>query len=124
MAKILVVDDAAFMRTVLKEILTKEGHTIVEASNGQEMLRRYEEYSPDLVTMDITMPIMNGIEGVKLLKEKYSDAQIIMCSAMGQKIMVLDALRYGAKDFIVKPFNPDRVIEAVNKVLAESVGRK
>lgn len=123
MAKILVVDDASFMRTMLREILSKEGHTILEASNGEEMIQMYEKHSPDLVTLDITMPILNGIDGVKLLKSKHPEAEIIMCSAMGQKLMVLEALKYGAKDFVVKPFHPDRVLEAVNKVLSKSIKR-
>lgn len=116
--KILIVDDAAFMRMMLKDILSKNGYEVVaEASNGQEAIQKYEEFKPDLVTMDITMPEMDGIAAVKEIKKKNPQAKIIMCSAMGQQAMVVDAIQAGARDFIVKPFKPDRVIEAVKKVM-------
>ncbi|MDK2896252.1 MAG: two-component system, chemotaxis family, chemotaxis protein CheY [Candidatus Atribacteria bacterium] len=116
--KILIVDDAAFMRMMLKDILSKNGYEVVaEASNGQEAVQKYEEFKPDLVTMDITMPEMDGIAAVKEIKKKNPQAKIIMCSAMGQQAMVVDAIQAGARDFIVKPFKPDRVIEAVKKVM-------
>lgn len=117
--KILIVDDAAFMRMMIKDILTKNGYEVVgEAENGAEAVEKYLELQPDLVTMDITMPEMDGIAALKAIKEKDSDATIIMCSAMGQQAMVIDAIQAGAKDFIVKPFQADRVIEAIEKALS------
>jgi two-component system chemotaxis response regulator CheY len=118
MARILVVDDAAFMRMMLKDILTKAGHEIVgEAANGVEAVEKYKELRPDVVTMDITMPEMNGIDAIKEIKKIDPNATVIVCSAMGQQAMVIEAIQAGAKDFIVKPFQPARVIEAVQKVL-------
>lgn len=115
---ILIVDDAAFMRMMVKDILIKNGFTIVgEAQDGIEAVEKYKELSPDLVTMDITMPEMDGIAALKQIKEINPDAKIIMCSAMGQQAMVIDAIQAGAKDFIVKPFQAERVIEAIQKVL-------
>ena len=117
MAKVLVTDDAAFMRMQLKDILTKLGHEVVgEAENGDVSVRKYEELRPDLVTMDITMPEMNGIEAVKAIKKNYPEALIIMCSAMGQQSMVLEAIQAGAKDFLVKPFTKERIEEALSKI--------
>ena len=122
MINILIVDDAAFMRMMIKDILEKNGFNIVgEASNGAQAVDLYKKQKPDVVTMDITMPKFDGIEAVKLIREYDKDAKIIMCSAMGQQGMVMDAIRAGAKDFIVKPFQADRVVEAINKVsLAQS----
>lgn len=119
MAKtILIVDDAAFMRMMIKDILTKNQYQVVgEAQNGQEAVTLYQKLKPDLVTMDITMPEMNGIDAVKAIKKADPSAKIIMCSAMGQQAMVIDAIQAGARDFIVKPFNPQRVIDAVAKAL-------
>ncbi|AND85402.1 response regulator [Clostridium tyrobutyricum] len=118
MAKVLIVDDAAFMRMMIKDILEKGGFEIVgEANNGIKAVELFKKEKPDVVTMDITMPDMDGIEAVKAIKEFDPAAKIIMCSAMGQQTMVMDAIKAGAKDFIVKPFQPDRVIEAVTKVL-------
>ena len=117
MAKILVVDDAAFMRMMLKDILTKLGHEVTEACNGLEAVAKYNEIKPNLVTMDITMPEMDGLEALKKIRSSDPSAVIVMCSAMGQQAMVIDAIQSGAKDFIVKPFQPDRVQEAVNKVI-------
>ncbi|AFG34618.1 response regulator with CheY-like receiver, AAA-type ATPase, and DNA-binding domains [Fervidobacterium pennivorans DSM 9078] len=118
MARILVVDDAAFMRMMLKDILTKAGHEVVgEAANGVEAVEKYKELKPDVVTMDITMPEMNGIDAIKEIKKIDPNATVIVCSAMGQQAMVIEAIQAGAKDFIVKPFQPARVIEAVQKVL-------
>ena len=118
MAKILIVDDAAFMRMMIKDILTKNGYEVVaEAANGVEAVELYKSHQPDLVTMDITMPDMDGIEAVKQIKAIDPNAKIIMCSAMGQQSMVMDAIRAGAKDFIVKPFQAERVLEAINKVI-------
>ena len=118
-ARILIVDDAAFMRMMIKDILSKNGYQIVgEAENGKVAVEKYKELSPDLTTMDITMPEMDGITAVKEIRKSDSKANIIMCSAMGQQAMVIDAIQAGAKDFIVKPFQPDRVLEAVRKALS------
>ncbi|MBZ9636038.1 response regulator [Clostridium sp. FP1] len=118
MARVLIVDDAAFMRMMVKDILEKNGFEVVgEASNGLKAVELYKAEKPDVVTMDITMPDMDGIEAVKEIKIFDPAAKIIMCSAMGQQSMVMDAIRAGAKDFIVKPFQADRVIEAIKKVL-------
>ncbi|AIF43750.1 response regulator [Virgibacillus sp. SK37] len=116
--RILVVDDAAFMRMMIKDILVKNGFEVVgEAQDGAQAVEKYKELTPDLVTMDITMPEMDGITALKQIKEINKDAVIIMCSAMGQQAMVIDAIQAGAKDFIVKPFQADRVIEAIQKAL-------
>ncbi|MBM7692131.1 two-component system chemotaxis response regulator CheY [Peribacillus deserti] len=118
MARILIVDDAKFMRMTLSTILTKANHEIVgEAENGREAVKLSKELSPDLVIMDITMPEMSGLDAVKELKKEQSDSKIIMCSAMGQQKMVVESIEAGAKDFIVKPFDESRVLEAVNRVL-------
>lgn len=118
MAKVLVVDDAAFMRMMIKDILRKGGYDVVgEAEDGIKALDKYKELRPDLVTMDITMPDMDGITAVKEIRKVDPNALIIMCSAMGQQAMVIDAIQAGAKDFVVKPFQPERVLEAVRKVL-------
>ena len=118
MAKILIVDDAAFMRMMIKNILIKEGYDVVgEAENGAQAVEKYKELNPDLVTMDITMPEMDGISAVKEIMKINKGAKVDMCSAMGQQAMVIEAIQAGAKDFIVKPFQPDRVIEAISKVL-------
>jgi two-component system chemotaxis response regulator CheY len=116
--KILIVDDAMFMRKLLSDILQKAGYEVVaEASNGEEAYHKYKEHMPDLVTMDITMPDVNGIEGVKMITEKFPDAKILMCSAMGQEGMVIDSVKAGAKGFIVKPFVGDKVIAEVQKLI-------
>ncbi|MFT3984909.1 MAG: response regulator [Lachnospiraceae bacterium] len=119
MAKnILICDDAAFMRMMIKDILTKNGYNVAgEAENGARAIERYNELKPDLVLMDITMPEMDGIQALKKIKENDSSALVIMCSAMGQQAMVIESIQAGAKDFIVKPFQADRVIEAVKKVV-------
>ncbi|GGE46445.1 chemotaxis protein CheY [Pullulanibacillus camelliae] len=116
--RILIVDDAAFMRMMIKDILVKNGYEIVdEASNGREAIEKYAEHQPDLVLMDITMPEVDGISSLKEIKKADPQAKIIMCSAMGQQAMVIDAIQAGAKDFIVKPFQADRVLEAIKKTL-------
>ncbi|WP_186577461.1 response regulator [Aquibacillus kalidii] len=116
--KILIVDDAAFMRMMIKDILSKNGYDVVgEAQDGAQAVEKYKELSPDLVTMDITMPEMDGITALKEIKKMSGEAKIIMCSAMGQQAMVIDAIQAGAKDFIVKPFQADRVLEAISKAL-------
>ena len=119
MAKnILICDDAAFMRMMIKDILTKNGYNIVgEAENGAKAVEKYAELKPDLVLMGITMPEMDGIEALKKIKAADANASIIMCSAMGQQAMVIESIQSGAKDFIVKPFQADRVLEAVQKVV-------
>jgi two-component system chemotaxis response regulator CheY len=119
MANVLVVDDAAFMRMMLKDILIKGGHEVVgQAANGLEAIKQYGELKPDLVTMDITMPEMEGIEALKRIKSSDPAAKIIMCSAMGQQGMVVQAIQAGAMDFVVKPFQSERVLEAVSKALS------
>ena len=115
---ILICDDAAFMRMMIKDILTKNGYEVVgEAANGAEGVEKYSQLKPDLVMMDITMPEMNGIDALKKIKENDSNANVIMCSAMGQQAMVIESIQAGAKDFIVKPFQVERVIEAVKKAI-------
>ncbi|MDQ0228060.1 response regulator [Metabacillus niabensis] len=118
MARILIVDDAKFMRLTLSNILVKANHEVVgEAENGIEAVKLFEKEVPDLVTMDITMPEKNGIEALKEIKGNFPDAKIIMCSAMGQQKMVVEAIEAGAKDFIIKPFDENRVLEAIDRVL-------
>lgn len=118
MAKVLIVDDAAFMRMMIKDILQKNGYEVVgEAGNGLQAVELYKTHKPDLVTMDITMPEMDGIEAVKAIKAMDANAKVIMCSAMGQQSMVMDAIKAGAKDFIVKPFQADRVLEAIKRII-------
>ena len=121
MAKnILICDDAAFMRMMIQDILTKNGYNVVgEAENGKIAVDKYSELSPDLVLLDITMPEMDGIGALKAIKEKDPNACVIMCSAMGQQAMVIEAIQSGAKDFIVKPFQAERVLEAVKKVIGQ-----
>lgn len=116
--RVLISDDAAFMRMMIKDILSKNGYEIAgEAENGAMAVEKYSELKPDLVLMDITMPEMDGIQALKKIREGDSSANVIMCSAMGQQAMVIEAIQSGAKDFIVKPFQPDRVLEAVKKVV-------
>jgi two-component system, chemotaxis family, chemotaxis protein CheY len=116
--KIMLVDDAAFMRMMIKDTLSKNGYTnIIEANNGQVAVNTYAAEHPDLVIMDITMPVMDGLEALKQIKSVDPSANIIMCSAMGQEAMVVDALKHGAKDFIVKPFKADRIIKTVRSIL-------
>jgi two-component system, chemotaxis family, chemotaxis protein CheY len=116
--KILIVDDAAFMRMMIRDILGKNGYEVVgEAENGARAIERYKDLIPDLVIMDITMPEVDGIQAVKEIKKVNAEAKIIMCSAMGQQAMVIESIQAGARDFIVKPFQAERVVEAVKKVL-------
>lgn len=116
--KILIVDDAAFMRMMIKDILEKNGYEVVgEAENGLRAVEKFKEAEPDLVIMDITMPELSGIDAVKKIMEVDDSAKIIMCSAMGQQAMVIESIQAGAKDFIVKPFQAERVIDAVKKIL-------
>ncbi|MFP4660985.1 MAG: response regulator [Halanaerobiales bacterium] len=119
--RVLVVDDAAFMRMMIKNILVDGGFEIVgEAENGRDAIDAFRDLRPDLVTMDITMPEMDGIDAVKAILEIDRNAKIIMCSAMGQQAMVIDAIQAGAKDFVVKPFKPDRVLAAIGKLFNNS----
>jgi two-component system, chemotaxis family, chemotaxis protein CheY len=116
--RILIVDDAAFMRMMIRDILSKNGYEVVgEANDGVQAIEKFKELRPDLITMDITMPEMDGINALKEIKKIEPSAKVIMCSAMGQQAMVIDAIQAGAKDFIVKPFQADRVIEAIKKTL-------
>lgn len=116
--RVLIADDSAFMRMMIKKILVEVGCEVVgEASTGGEAVKKYQELRPDFVTMDITMPGMNGIEAVKRIYGEDPRAKIIMCSAMGQQALIIEAIQAGAKDFIIKPFEKARVMEAVKKVL-------
>ena len=118
MYKIMVVDDAGFMRKMVQTHLSKAGYTdFVEGEDGQRAVELYKDEKPDLVIMDITMPNMNGIEALRIIKEIDADAKIIMCSAMGQEAMVMEAIKLGALDFIVKPFKAERIVQTVNKIL-------
>jgi two-component system chemotaxis response regulator CheY len=118
-ARILIVDDAKFMRVTLGSILAKADHEIVgEGENGKEAVQLYRDHLPDLVMMDITMPEMTGLEAMKEIKKDHPNAKIIMCSAMGQQKVVVESIEAGAKDFIVKPFDEGRVLEAINRVLS------
>ncbi|WP_274362795.1 response regulator [Paenibacillus thermotolerans] len=122
MARIMVVDDAAFMRLIMKNIVTQYGHEVVaEAADGKIALKLYKQYKPDLVTMDVTMPEMDGIEALKEIMSFDKEANIVMCSSGGQQIKVYDAFRVGAKDYILKPFQEDRVLEAINRILYASI---
>lgn len=119
MARVLVVDDAAFMRKMVGDALAEGGHEVVgEAGNGVEAVARFQEIKPDLVTLDITMPEKDGLAALAEIVAVDPSAKVVMCSALGQESKVLEAIKLGAKDFVVKPFQPDRVIEAVGKALA------
>ncbi len=119
MPSVLIADDAAFMRMMIKNILTDAGYEIVgEAENGAVAVSKYRELKPDLTTMDITMPEMDGLAALKEIRGQDPEARVVMCSAMGQQSMVIESIQAGARDFIVKPFQPDRVLEAIQKALA------
>ena len=114
----MIVDDAAFMRMMLKDILTKNGFTVVgEAENGAVAVEKYLELQPNLTTMDITMPEMDGLQALKEIRKRDSKARVIMCSAMGQQAIVIEALKAGAKNFIIKPFQKEKILECINKIL-------
>jgi len=114
---VLVVDDAAFMRMRAGKLLSQSGYEVIEAENGLDALNQYKEHSPDLVLMDITMPVMDGLTAVREIREVDPEAKIIMVSAMGQQAMVIEAIKSGAKDFIVKPYEPDNVLASVKKLI-------
>ncbi len=117
MRKVLIVDDAAFMRMVIKKLLENNGFEVIgEAENGEIGVEKYKELRPDLVTMDITMPQMTGIEALKAIREFDDKAKVVMVSAMGQEVMVKEAILYGAKSFIVKPYKEEQVIETLVKI--------
>jgi two-component system chemotaxis response regulator CheY len=119
MARILVVDDAAFMRKMVTDALTKGGHEVIgEAGNGTEAVERYQSLKPDLTTLDITMPEKDGLSALKDIMALDPSAKVIMCSALGQESKVLESIKLGAKDFVVKPFQADRVLDAVGKALS------
>ena len=118
MARILVADDASFMRQIIRDILEAEGHEIVaEASDGVQAVEEWKKHQPDVVTMDIVMPRRSGIDAVRAIVAVDASARIVMCSALGQETLVTEALQAGASDFIVKPFKPDAVIETLRRVL-------
>ena len=115
---VLVCDDAIFMRTMITDILTQAGYEVIgEAETGSQAVERYRQLQPDIVTMDIVMPDMGGIEAVRAICRDSPEAKILMCSAMGQQALVVEAIQAGAKDFVVKPFQPSRVLEAVQRLL-------
>jgi two-component system, chemotaxis family, chemotaxis protein CheY len=119
MARVLVVDDAAFMRKMVGDALAKGGHEVVgEAANGLEAIERYQALRPEVTTLDITMPEKDGLAALKEIMALDPTARVVMCSALGQESKVLEAVKSGARDFVVKPFQPDRVIDAVGKALA------
>jgi len=121
MATVLVVDDAMFMRTTIKNMLEANEHTVIgEAEDGIEAVEKYKQLKPDIVILDITMPEMNGVEALKRIKEIDEKAKVIICSALGQQDMVAQSVEYGAKEFIVKPFEESRLIAAVNMVLSRA----
>lgn len=115
MALVLIVDDASFMRMRLKKVVTEAGHDVVEAGNGREAVEAYLTHKPQVVLMDITMPEMDGLAALKDILTHDPNAKVIMCTALGQKSMVMEAVKSGAKDFIVKPFQPEQVLAAVEK---------
>ena len=118
-ARVLIVDDALFMRTMLRNIFVESGFEVVgEAANGNEGVQKYRELAPDLTTMDIVMPEKNGIEALKQIVALDARARVVMCSALGQESLIIEALEAGARDFIVKPFKPAKVVEVAQKVLA------
>jgi two-component system chemotaxis response regulator CheY len=119
MPSVLIADDAAFMRMMIKSILTEAGYEVVgEAENGAVAVSKYRELKPDLTTMDITMPEMDGLAALREIRDQDPEARVVMCSAMGQQSMVIESIQAGARDFIVKPFQPERVLEAIQKALA------
>jgi two-component system, chemotaxis family, chemotaxis protein CheY len=123
MATVVIVDDTVFMRATLKKVLSDAGFQVVgEAENGQVGVERYQELHPDVIMLDITMPIMDGLAALQEIKKINPDAAVIMCTALGQERIVMQALEYGAKDYIIKPFKPEKVVEAVQKAAGAAVG--
>lgn len=120
--RVLVVDDTLFMRSMIREILTGSGRfeVVGEASNGQEAVERFRESAPDLVTMDIVMPEMDGIEATKEILREHPEARVVMCSALGQEALVIESIAAGAKDFIVKPFSAEKVLDVLDSVVGEA----
>ena len=118
MGKILVVDDAEFMRLRYRKLLVGEGHEVLEAGNGKEALKVFDMEQPDLVLLDITMPVMDGLEALREIRARDGDANVVMSSALGQESVVIAAIKGGAKDFLVKPFQPDKVLAIVNKFVS------
>ena len=118
MAKVLVVDDAAFMRMRCKKLLTQSGYDVIEAANGSQAVDMYQSDKPDLVLLDITMPDMDGLTALREIMKIDPDARVAMVTAMGQQSMVIEALKAGARDFVIKPFDQDRVLAAINKLMA------
>lgn len=116
---ILVVDDAAFMRMMIRDILSREGYVIQEAVSGRDAIEKYRETRPDMVTLDITMPEVDGIEALRAIRQMDPDARVLMVSAMGQQKLIVDALEAGAADFLVKPFQPTKVLQTVKKCLED-----
>ncbi len=117
-AKVLIVDDLAFIKLIIRDTLEKRGFEVAgEASNGIEAVELYMKLKPDIVLMDITMPRMDGIQALSKIMSFDPNAKIIMCSALGQQKLIIQAIQLGAKDFIVKPFKPERIIGAIKKVL-------
>ena len=120
-ARVLIADDASFMRQMIREIIEPEGYEVVgEATDGVEAVEQYQRLHPDIVTMDIVMPKRSGIDAVRGILEKSPGARVVMCSALGQETLVMEALQAGAKDFIVKPFKPDNVLATLKKTLEKS----
>lgn len=118
MANVLVVDDTAFMRAMLKEILAESGHSVIaEAKDGEEAVKLYKKHFPDVVTMDITMPVMNGLDALQQIMQINPEAAVIMCSAMAQKHMVIEAIQAGARDFIVKPLQKERLVQILSRIV-------
>ncbi|MGD7043790.1 response regulator [Jeotgalibacillus proteolyticus] len=121
MGNVLIVDDAKFMRMTLSNMLSQSNYNVIgEAENGEEAIAQYRSLRPDLVTMDITMPVMDGLTAAKKILSEFPEAKVVMCSAMGQQKMVIEAIEAGAKDFIVKPFDGSRVIDSLNRVMKSS----
>ena len=118
MAKVLVVDDAAFMRVRAVKVMQEAGHDVAEAENGRDAVTQYAAWRPDVVLMDITMPEMDGLAALKEIRKIDPSARVAMVTAMGQQAIVMEALKAGAKDFVLKPFQPDRVLSALQKLLA------
>lgn len=118
MPTVLVVDDAAFMRMRAGKLLSQHGYEVLEAENGLDALNMYQEHNPDVVLMDITMPVMDGLTALKQIRQADPNAKVVMLSAMGQQAMVIDAIKSGARDFVVKPYEPDSLLSSVKKLIS------